>query len=110
MVRVDKRIQAGVRVTVALGEAREVAQTRKGYRGKVVAPTLPRTERGLYWGYTTRVATTLSAVFDECPYEVRWVAVCVVGSADAEPDFRGVQLCWRNCCLVHYLVDLPPLL
>ena len=40
----------------------------KKRKGMVVAPTAPRTEAGLYWGYATRLAVSLSAVFTECPY------------------------------------------
>uniref|UniRef100_A0A8C2FWX5 SPOUT domain containing methyltransferase 1 n=1 Tax=Cyprinus carpio TaxID=7962 RepID=A0A8C2FWX5_CYPCA len=35
----------------------------------VVAPHIPRTEAGLYWGYSVRLASCLSAVFTECPYK-----------------------------------------
>jgi hypothetical protein len=31
-------------------------------RGTVVSPHLPRVERGLYWGYSTRLADSLTAV------------------------------------------------
>lgn len=30
------------------------------YKGVVVAPHVPRTEGGLYWGYTVRLASCLS--------------------------------------------------
>jgi hypothetical protein len=35
----------------------------------VVSPTSPRDEAGIYWGYTTRLASSIGAIFDECPYE-----------------------------------------
>lgn len=34
-----------------------------------VHPQAPRTEGGLYWGYTVRQCGSLSSVFTECPYE-----------------------------------------
>jgi len=34
----------------------------------VVAPSAPKMESGLYWGYATRLAANLSAVFTQCPY------------------------------------------
>lgn len=37
-------------------------------KGCAVAPRTPTTEAGLYWGYQTRLASGLRAVFDECPY------------------------------------------
>lgn len=35
----------------------------------VVSPNAPREEAGYYWGYATRQASSLSAVFTECPYD-----------------------------------------
>ena len=32
-------------------------------------PSQPRTEEGLYWGYTVRLAHTFSAVFTKSPYK-----------------------------------------
>lgn len=40
----------------------------KKRKGTVVAPSAPKTKGGLYWGYATRLAPNLSAVFAECPY------------------------------------------
>jgi hypothetical protein len=37
--------------------------------GTVVSPTTPRDESGMYWGYTTRLASSINAIFEECPYE-----------------------------------------
>lgn len=37
--------------------------------GGVVSPTAPLDEEGIYWGYTTRLASSLNAIFAECPYE-----------------------------------------
>lgn len=37
-------------------------------KGKVVSPTTPRDEDGIYWGYTTRLASSINAIFEECPY------------------------------------------
>jgi len=38
--------------------------------GKVVSPNAPRTDAGLYWGYSVRLANTFGAVFTESPYKV----------------------------------------
>ena len=56
---VERSLKAGLRVTVKLvsGYAWD-----KVIKGEVVSPSLPRTEAGLYWGYTTRVANTISQV------------------------------------------------
>ncbi|XP_074473855.1 putative methyltransferase C9orf114 homolog [Sebastes fasciatus] len=66
-VRIDKQLQAGLRVTVKLNTSQN--QESKICKGAVVAPHLPRTEGGLYWGYSVRLASCLSAVFTESTYE-----------------------------------------
>ena len=40
----------------------------KFYSGTVVSPSAPRTECGLYWGYSVRVAPSFGAVFTQSPY------------------------------------------
>ncbi|XP_054769585.2 putative methyltransferase C9orf114 [Lytechinus pictus] len=35
---------------------------------KVVSPSAPRLEAGLYWGYSVRLASSLGAVFTGCPF------------------------------------------
>ena len=35
----------------------------------VVSPSAPRTEQGLYWGYSVRLAPSFGAVFTQSPYE-----------------------------------------
>eukprot|EP00434_Breviolum_minutum_P037059 symbB.v1.2.032849.t1/scaffold4002.1/size59637/5 len=37
-------------------------------RGVAVEPSEPRTKCGLYWGFQTRLAKSLKAVFEECPF------------------------------------------
>ncbi|XP_033951852.1 putative methyltransferase C9orf114 homolog [Pseudochaenichthys georgianus] len=66
-VRIDKQLQSGLRVTVKLNKKQ--SNESKMCKGVVVAPHLPRTEGGLYWGYSVRLASCLSAVFTESPYE-----------------------------------------
>jgi len=59
-------IPSGVRVTVQLDQEATEGEQR---RGRAVAPEEPRTKLGLYWGYQVRIAASLRAVFDECPFE-----------------------------------------
>ncbi|XP_072227515.1 putative methyltransferase C9orf114 homolog [Leuresthes tenuis] len=66
-VRIDKQLQAGLRVTVQLNKTQN--QDFRLYKGVVVAPHVPRTQGGLYWGYTVRLASCLSSVFTESPYK-----------------------------------------
>lgn len=72
--RIDRVLSPGIRCTVQLDphayESRHKSQSNQGYiKGKVVSPTTPRDEDGLYWGYTTRLASSINAIFEECPYE-----------------------------------------
>ena len=69
-VRIDRRLRPGVRVTVKLDPRHEPPS-----RGVAVAPSAPRGEGGLYWGYTTRVAGNLAEVFAGCPFKAgrNWV-------------------------------------
>ncbi|KAM4719588.1 kynurenine--oxoglutarate transaminase 3-like [Anableps anableps] len=66
-VRIDKQLQPDLRVTVKLNKTQN--QESRLYKGVVVAPHVPRTEAGLYWGYTVRLASCLSSVFTESPYK-----------------------------------------
>ena len=38
-------------------------------QGKVVAPSTPRTRKGLYWGYNVRLVEKLSQVFTKSPFK-----------------------------------------
>jgi len=40
-----------------------------------VSPNAPRTDAGIYWGYTVRLANTFGAVFTESPYKVGWIII-----------------------------------
>ncbi|NWH73309.1 CI114 methyltransferase, partial [Piaya cayana] len=66
-VQIDRQLQPGLRVTVRLEEPQKPeARVRKG---TVVSSHHPRTASGLYWGYSVRLASCLSAVFSECPFK-----------------------------------------
>jgi predicted SPOUT superfamily RNA methylase MTH1 len=60
----DKSLKAGLRVTVKL-----TSETKHNLRGQVVAPSVPREESGLYWGYSVRSAPSLSSVFTKSPFK-----------------------------------------
>ncbi|CAH0382601.1 unnamed protein product [Bemisia tabaci] len=64
-VLVDKILEPSLRVTVRL----EPNDRGAKLQGKIVSPTTPKEEAGLYWGYTVRVASCLQEVFSNCPYE-----------------------------------------
>nr|XP_023017553.1 LOW QUALITY PROTEIN: putative methyltransferase C9orf114 homolog [Leptinotarsa decemlineata] len=63
---VDKLLTAGIRCTVKLLPQNEQSKKRKGV---VVSPTTPKSETGVYWGYSVRIASSLSKVFSQCPYK-----------------------------------------
>ncbi|KAG7373792.1 putative RNA methyltransferase [Nitzschia inconspicua] len=66
-VEIDRKISPGVRCTVELDKS---AYTKPGQiHGTVVSPSAPREDDGTYWGYTTRLATSIHDVFESCPYE-----------------------------------------
>ncbi|KAF4028887.1 putative RNA methyltransferase [Phytophthora infestans] len=65
-VVVDKRIQPGIRVTVKIDEASK--DFKKKMVGKLVSSAEPREQLGVYWGYTTRFASSLSNVWTDCPF------------------------------------------
>jgi predicted SPOUT superfamily RNA methylase MTH1 len=69
-IRIPAQVPPGSRVTVDFGSADEPQMD--GYTpldAKAVAPDTPREETGYYWGYSTRMASSLSAIFTECPYD-----------------------------------------
>ncbi|KAF5272282.1 hypothetical protein FQR65_LT04939 [Abscondita terminalis] len=65
-VHIDKLLTPGLRCTVKLMPQLE---GQKKLRGIVVSPGLPRQETGRYWGYTVRLANSLSQVFSQSPYK-----------------------------------------
>ncbi|XP_018332387.1 putative methyltransferase C9orf114 homolog [Agrilus planipennis] len=65
-VEVDKLLTPGLRCTVKIHNPDD--PTRK-LKGLVVSPHTPRQETGVYWGYTVRLAESVSHIFSESPYK-----------------------------------------
>ncbi|KAK3928521.1 Putative methyltransferase C9orf114 [Frankliniella fusca] len=65
-VKVDRPLQPGVRVTV---EMLPSPPESKRLFGRVVPPSRPKKETGVYWGYSVRLASSFNAVFTECPFK-----------------------------------------
>lgn len=65
-VQVDRLLTEGLRCTVKILPPKEGTKKLKGF---VVAPNTPRKETGVYWGYSVRLANTLTQVFSKCPYK-----------------------------------------
>ena len=73
-IRIDRVLTPGIRCTVQLDpkayESKNKSSSNKSVmKGKVVSPTTPRDEDGIYWGYTTRLASCINSIFEECPYD-----------------------------------------
>lgn len=64
-VLIDRELKAGVRVTIKMQQS---SGEKKKLKGMVVAPHVPRSESGIYWGYKVRLAHSLGSVFTECPF------------------------------------------
>ncbi|CAM6028131.1 unnamed protein product [Sphagnum balticum] len=65
-VVIQQSLKPGARVTVAMGSTRpEHGEVRVL---EVVPPEEPREKAGLYWGYTVRHTSCLSAIFNDCPF------------------------------------------
>ncbi|XP_053416213.1 putative methyltransferase C9orf114 homolog isoform X2 [Nycticebus coucang] len=87
-VKIDKNLEPGLRVTVRLNQ-KQLPEC-KTYRGKVVSSQDPRTKAGLYWGYTVRLASCLSAVFAEAPFQDGYDLT--IGTSERGSDVASAQI------------------
>ncbi|XP_010349062.1 putative methyltransferase C9orf114 homolog isoform X2 [Saimiri boliviensis] len=87
-VKIDRNLEPGLRVTVRLNQ--QQLPECKTYRGKVVSSQDPRTKAGLYWGYTVRLASCLSAVFAEAPFQDGYDLT--IGTSERGSDVASAQL------------------
>lgn len=53
-----------------------------------MSPSLPRAETGIYWGYTVRVAPSLSDIFTQSPYDSGYDLT--VGTSDKGANVHGL--------------------
>lgn len=65
-VRVDKVLMPGLRVTVKIPMDQENPKKMKGF---IVPPTEPKSETGIYWGYSVKLAKNLSEVLNKSSYK-----------------------------------------
>ncbi|KAL0606456.1 putative methyltransferase C9orf114 [Plecturocebus cupreus] len=93
-VKIDKNLEPGLRVTVRLNQQQLPDSVTlpecKTYRGKVVSSQDPRSKAGLYWGYTVRLASCLSAVFAEAPFQDGYDLT--IGTSEHGSDVASAQL------------------
>ena len=74
---VEEALRPGVRVTLAMGESAEHSTISNGplagqvvLIGRTAHPLDPKQQRGMYWGYQTRLAPSLAAALSDCPFQV----------------------------------------
>lgn len=67
---IPQAARQGVRLTLSMGEQPLPAtvQGQQVLRGQLALPTDPRERGGLYWGYITRIAPSLQAMLEQCPF------------------------------------------
>ncbi|KAK7813607.1 hypothetical protein U0070_000657 [Myodes glareolus] len=87
-VKIDKKLEPGLRVTVRLNQ-KQLPEC-KTYKGTVVSSQDPRTKAGLYWGYTVRLASCLSAVFAEAPFQDGYDLT--IGTSERGSNVASAQL------------------
>ncbi|XP_059615392.1 putative methyltransferase C9orf114 homolog [Phlebotomus argentipes] len=93
---VEETLTPGIRVTVKLSDQKE----GKKVRAAVVSPALPRQETGVYWGYSVRIAETISQVFSQSPYEDGYDLT--IGTSDRGTKIQDVQELSFNHALVVF--------
>ena len=86
-VLVDTKLDPNLRVTVKLPTGADLKS--KKLRGKVVPPSQPRQETGIYWGYTVRIANSLSQVFTKSPYKGGYDMT--IGTSDRGKNVHELQ-------------------
>jgi len=112
-VEIDRKLTPGIRCTVqidpsAYGKASQI-------RGVVVSPSAPREDDGTYWGFTTRMAESINAVFENCPfsddgYDLK-IGTSERGSKSVEdksfglPKFRHALLVFGGVAGIEECVD-----
>ena len=93
---IERSLKAGLRVTVKLTEG---YAWDKIITGSVVSPREPRTLGGLYWGYTTRLASNISQVFTGCPHKEGYDLM--IGTSEKGKDVENVEVkAFKNLLVV----------
>ncbi|XP_021769761.1 putative methyltransferase C9orf114 homolog isoform X2 [Chenopodium quinoa] len=85
---IDKVLGPGIRVTVAMGNDRNL---NTGTLHQVVQSTTPREEEGMYWGYKVRYAPNLSSVIENCSFEGGYDYV--IGTSEHGQVVKSSELC-----------------
>lgn len=106
-ILIDRKLPPGTRVTVKMNNP----GSNKRQSGVAVSPSAPRTEDGLYWGYSVRMAQNLPEVWSGCEYEAGYDYV--IGTSEngdnslddsdySIPDFKVFSLvCFHVFWFLH---------
>jgi predicted SPOUT superfamily RNA methylase MTH1 len=82
LVKLDEKVQPDMRVTVEI-----YSEDRQFYKGKIVKPSEPRVNKGIFWGYNVRLASSLSEVFTGCTYPTGY-DLTVTAITQSTPDTK----------------------
>lgn len=83
---VPQALRPDVRVTLQMGaqptemtlQQPSLGAGKQVLFGQLAKPCSPRETEGTYWGYTTRMASSISQVFQDGPYGVRGISLNVI--------------------------------
>jgi len=97
---VDKILNAGLRVTVKMDSNQDL-KSRK-LKGIIVSPSEPRNDTGVYWGYTVRIARSLSDVFLKSPYENGYdLTIGTSDKGETIHDVKNTSLPYNHALIVY---------
>lgn len=101
-VLIDKKVDPGLRVTVKLPRdpPEGIDENSGDIHGSVVAPGEPRSEKGYYWGYSVRVAKSLSEVVTGCTFPGGYDLI--IGTSDKGVDAKKAEFSEFSHALVVF--------
>lgn len=71
-------------------------------KGVIVSPSEPRNDTGVYWGYTVRIAKSLSDVFLKSPYENGYdLTIGTSDKGDIIHDVEKESLTYNHALIVY---------
>lgn len=90
-------MRKGLRVTLYMGPSpsrkllQQLAPGQTALQARLVVPSEPREVLGQYWGYSTRIASSLQDVFSKSPFPVRALHSSRLASLPLSP-----AACWQS--------------
>ncbi|XP_031829062.1 28S rRNA (uridine-N(3))-methyltransferase [Nomia melanderi] len=112
-IHVDKVLTPGLRVTVKIPEDQPNPKKLKGF---IVPPDIPKSDIGIYWGYTVRLANNLTEALTQCPYKNGYDLT--IGTSDKGTsiddiklhslEYHHVLIIFGGLCGLEAAVDVDP--